>query len=323
MKHAVTFIAAAVLGLVVVSAVFAPIIARHDPVEQDVERRLESPSRAHLFGTDGFGRDVFSRVVHGARASLTVGFGAAALAGLIGVAVGLTTAYAGGAADLIAQRAVDVLLGFPFLVLALIVIVALAGLIGVAVGLTTAYAGGVADLIVQRAVDVLMGFPFLVLALIVIVALAPSTLSLTLAIGLGLAPHTARLARSAALPIVEEQYVAAARASGAGPFHVVVFHILPNTAPAIVAQLTGYFGAAVAAEAALSFLGLGVPPPFPSWGRMLQEGTRAYFEAAPWVTLLPGVILSLTVMSCAVLGDGLRDATQRESALSPRQAPDR
>ena len=277
MKHAVTFIAATVLGLVVLGAVFAPIVARHDPVEQDVERRLESPSRAHLFGTDGFGRDVFSRVVHGARASLTVGFGAVALAGLIGVAVGLTTAYA----------------------------------------------GGVADLIVQRAVDVLMGFPFLVLALIVIVALSPSTLSLTLAIGLGLAPHTARLARSAALPIVEEQYVAAARASGAGPFHVVVFHLLPNTAPAIVAQLTGYFGAAIAAEAALSFLGLGVPPPFPSWGRMLQEGTRAYFEAAPWVTLLPGVILSLTVMSCAVLGDGLRDATQRESALSPRQAPDR
>ncbi len=277
MKHAVTFIAAAVLGLVVVSAVFAPIIARHDPVEQDVERRLERPGRAHLFGTDGFGRDVFSRVVHGARASLTVGFGAAALAGLIGVAVGLTTAYAGGAADLIAQRAVDVLLGFPFLVL----------------------------------------------ALIVIVALAPSTISLTLAIGVGLAPHTARLARSAALPIVEEQYVAAARATGAGPFHIVLFHILPNTAPPIVAQLTGYFGAAVAAEAALSFLGLGVPPPFPSWGRMLQEGTRAYFEAAPWVTLLPGLVLSLTVMSCAILGDTIRDATQRESALSPLQAPDR
>ncbi|TVR54043.1 MAG: ABC transporter permease [Spirochaetaceae bacterium] len=277
MRRATIIAAAGFLLLVVVSAVFAPTVARYDPVAQDVERRLERPGRAHLFGTDGFGRDVFSRVVHGARASLTVGFGAVALAGIIGVAVGLTTAYA----------------------------------------------GGLADLIVQRAVDVLLGFPFLVLALIVIVALSPSVGSLTLAIGVGLAPQIARVARSAALPIVEEQYVAAARACGAGPLYTVFFHILPNAAPPIVAQLTGYFGAAVAAEAALSFLGLGVPPPFPSWGRMLQEGTRAYFEAAPWVTLLPGLVLSLTVMSCAILGDTIRDATQREFALSPLQATDR
>ena len=277
MRRLAIIAAASFLLLIVVSAVFAPVIARYDPVAQDVERRLERPGRAHLFGTDGFGRDVFSRVVHGARASLTVGFGAVALAGFIGVAVGLTTAYA----------------------------------------------GGLADLIVQRAVDVLLGFPFLVLALIVIVALSPSAGSLALAIGVGLVPQIARVARSAALPIIEEQYVAAARACGAGPLYTVFFHVLPNTAPPIVAQLTGYFGAAVAAEAALSFLGLGVPPPFPSWGRMLQEGTRAYFETAPWVTLLPGLVLSLTVMSCAILGDTIRDATQREFALSPRQAPDR
>jgi peptide/nickel transport system permease protein len=249
------------LCLVAAVAVFAPVISTEDPLAQKVEERLQSPNADHLFGTDGFGRDVFSRVVYGSRASLYVGF----------LSIILATAA------------------------------------GLVVGLASAYRGGWTDLLVQRGVDVLLGFPFLVLALIIVVALVPSPTSAALAIALALAPQIARVARASALSVLGEGYIEAAWMSGSKPLRILWRHMLPNSLPPIIAQVTGYFGVAVVAEATLSFLGLGVPPPLPSWGRMLAEGTRQYFEAAPWVTIFPGIVLSLTVVSFAMLGDGLRD----------------
>ena len=254
-------VAGAALSLIAAVAIFAPIISTEDPLAQKVEDRLQSPSAAHLFGTDGFGRDVFSRVVYGARASLYVGF----------LAITLATGS------------------------------------GLVVGLVSAYRGGWPDLLIQRGVDVLLGFPFLVLALIVVVALVPSPTSAALAIALALAPQIARVARASALSVLGEGYIEAAWMGGSSPYRILWRHLLPNSLPPIIAQVTGYFGMAVVAEATLSFLGLGIPPPLPSWGRMLAEGTRQYFEAAPWVTVFPGIVLSLTVVSFAMLGDGLRD----------------
>ena len=264
------FVAILVLGSIVTMALLADVIATHDPVAQDVARRLRPPGLDAYFGTDGFGRDVFSRVVHGSRASLYVGLLSVGIASVAGIGLGTLSAYWSG----------------PF------------------------------DLVVQRAVDTLLGFPLLVLAIVMVVALGPSANSVVVAVALALSPQIARLSRASALYVKEELYMDAARVIGAPPHRVVLRHLLPNSFPPVLAQVTGYFGAAVVAETALSFLGLGVPPPFPSWGRMLQEGSRQYFEAAPWATIFPGLLLSLTVLSSALLGDALRDWLDPRSEAS-------
>ncbi len=270
--------AAALLGLMAIAALFPGLITRQDPLSQNVAERLAPPGPEHLFGTDGFGRDVFSRVVHGTRASVLVG----------------------------------------------ILAVSFASVIGVTVGLASGYAGGKVDLVLQRGVDVFLGFPFLALALVIIVALRPSALSVALAIGVAQAPLVARVARAAAMAIRTEDYILAARSGGAGPVRIVFRHVLPNSLSPILAQVTGYLGAAMAAEATLSFLGLGTPPPFPSWGGMLQEGARQYLETGPWIAAFPGLALSLAVMSFALLGDAVRDALEvRRPPGVPRRSRNR
>ena len=251
----------AVLIVMGVVALMADFIATHDPLAQNAAELLRPPGPGHYFGTDGFGRDIFSRVVHGSRVTLYVGF----------LAVGM------------------------------------AAVVGICAGTVSAYRGGTFDLAVQRVIDVFLGFPFLVLALIMVVALGSSPTSVAVAIALSLAPQVARLSRASALSIRGELYVEAARVIGASPYRIIWRHLLPNSFPPVLAQVTGYFGVAVVAETALSFLGLGVSPPFPSWGRMLQEGARQYFEVAPWATVFPGLALSLTVVSSALLGDAVRD----------------
>ncbi|MBM3933937.1 MAG: ABC transporter permease [SAR202 cluster bacterium] len=258
----------AVLAVFVAVALLADIVAAHGPLEQDAARRLLAPGGDHLFGTDGFGRDIFSRVVHGARVSLVVGF-----------------------------------LG-----------VGLAAVGGTVVGAASGYIGGKVDMLVQRVVDVFLGFPPLVLAMVILVALGPERTSLGAAVvssagaaAIALAPQVARLARATTLALRQEGYIEAARAIGASPLRVVGRHVLPNGLPIILAQVTGFFGAAIVLETSLSFLGLGIPPPYPSWGRMLNEGARRYFEVAPWATIFPGLALSAVVLSTAMLGDALRD----------------
>ena len=251
----------AVLAALATAAVFADLIATHDPVAQDIAARLEGPSSGAFFGTDTLGRDVFSRVVHGARISLYVG----------------------------------------------IVSVAIAVALGGAVGLVSGYVGGKLDLAIQRVVDALLAFPVLVLALVLVTALTPSTSSVIAAVAIAATPQMVRLARAEALKARGELYVTAAEAAGAGPLRILLRHVLPNGAGPMAVLAASLLEQAIVAEASLSFLGLGAPPPDPSWGRMLREGTGGFLEASPWLTLFPAAALTLAVFSFAVIGDAARD----------------
>ena len=250
--------AATVLALAITAALLAGVLAPADPLAQDPARRLEAPSAHFLLGSDNFGRDVLSRVLHGARTALAVAVGGVATGAVIGPAVGLASAYRGGWLDLAVQRVVDALLGFPLLALAVVVVVSL----GVSVG------------------------------------------SVAAAIALALAPQAARIARSSALTVRSVGYVAAAVTIGAGPARVLLRHVLPHSLGPVLVYATGYVATALAAEAALSYLGLGAPPPTPSWGNMLHEG-REFLETAPWLTLTPAAALAATAAAFALLGDAL------------------
>ena len=225
--------------LMIATALFADQIAARDPLLQDIPNRLRSPGSEFLFGTDRFGRDMFSRVIYGTRVSLYVGL----------VSVAFSTAAG--------------------------------GLIGIASG----YLGGKPDLLMQRVVDALMAFPTLVMALIIVAAFGSSISNVIIAIVVALTPRMVRISRAQALSVREELYIVASQSIGVKPFRIMIRHILPNSLAPIIVLATGYLAEAVIAEAALSFLGLGVPPPDPSWGRMLQEGAREYLETAPWRAL--------------------------------------
>jgi peptide/nickel transport system permease protein len=255
-------------------AALAGVIAPHDPLAQDIPNRLKPPGGQALFGTDNFGRDVFSRVLYGSRFSLYVA-GVSVLAGTI---------------------------------------------LGTLLGAASAYLGGWFDLVVQRVVDVFLGFPMLVLALVMVVALGGSANTMVIALAVALTPQVARLSRARALSVKEEPYVTAARAAGANPARVVLKHILPHSLGPVLAYATGWVGTALVAESALAYLGLGVPPPYPSWGGMLHEG-RQYLEIAPWLMIFPGAALAATVLTTALLGDALRDIMdpRLSSADTPRR----
>jgi peptide/nickel transport system permease protein len=252
---------AAILIILCLTALFADIIAPYDPIRQDVPYRLRSPDESFWFGTDIYGRDVFSRIVYGARVSLYVGM----LSVIIGTVVGMI------------------------------------------LGATSGYLGGRFDILVQRIMDALMGFPPIVLALILVVALGPSLNSVTVAIAITYMPRVARLARSSALSIKEEAYVDAARTVGCTTPRIMLLHVIPNSLTPVFVLATGQLGNSIVAEATLSFLGLGVPPPHPSWGGMLQFGAKGYLESAPWLTIFPGLALSSVVFAFALFGDALRD----------------
>lgn len=252
---------AVVLLLMVIMAIFAPVIATHDPYTQDARAVLASPSAQHLFGTDNLGRDVFSRVVYGSRISMTVG--------LLSVAFGIG--------------------------------------VGVIVGLISGYRGGWIDMLIQRIVDALMSFPILVLAMAVVAVLGPSLRNVTLAIGVVTIPLVARVVRGSVLSVKENLYIEAARTLGASGLRIAVFHILPNVFAPIIVLATVRLGVAILTEASLSFLGIGTPPPQPSWGEMLSQRGRLYFEVAPWMALFPGLAITLAVLGINFFGDALRD----------------
>ena len=254
-------LSAVVLVLMVTVAIFANQIATHDPIAQDIPNRLKPPGTESYMGTDSFGRDTFSRVVHGSRISLYIG--------LVSVTLGTV--------------------------------------MGASIGIASAYFGGKFDLSIQRVVDALLAFPSLVLALVMVTALGASLNNVAIAVIVAITPQIVRLSRSLALSVKEEAYILGAQAIGASSLRVMLRHVLPNSLAPVLVQATGYLEQAVVTEAALSFLGLGVPPPHPSWGRMLQEGGHGYLEAAPWLAIFPGLALSLAVFSFALLGDALRD----------------
>jgi peptide/nickel transport system permease protein len=250
----------ALMLVLVVAALFADVFATHNPVRTS-SRVLVAPGAEFWLGSDNLGRDLYSRVVHGARISLTVGLASTLLGAVVGGLVGLLSGYVGGKTDLIAQRLMDVM----------------------------------------------QALPILVLALVLAAALGPSLTNTIVAISVVIAPRAARVVRASVLSIREFAYVESARAVGVGHLRVAFRHILPNTFGPFVVLVTAQLGGAILVEAALSFLGLGIPEPYPSWGRMLSIAAAEYAQKAPWLVIYPGLAISLAVFGTNLLGDALRD----------------
>jgi peptide/nickel transport system permease protein len=259
-RSVVIFAGSAVLLVVVAVALLAPVIASYNPIANSLVDRLNPPSRAHLFGTDDFGRDVFSRVVWGARVSLLVAA----------------------------------------------VIVSVAALGGGAVGLVSGYLGGRLDQAVMRMVDMMLAFPALLLALALMAGLGSSLLNVILAITVAFLPRFARLQRAVTLAVREREFVTAAVALGSSQGRVLLRHVAPNClAPALV-MLTVSAADAILVESSLSFLGLGVQPPAPTWGAVISDG-RSFLQNAPWISGFSGAAIMITVLGLNLVGDGLRD----------------
>ncbi len=242
-------------------AIFANQIATHDPLAPDFGAILEGPSTAHIMGTDDIGRDLFSRIVHGTRISLYVGF----LSVVFGMGIGSLW------------------------------------------GLTTAYLGGVVDLISQRVVDVLLTVPDIVVALLLVSLVGSDINNVVIALGIAIVPRGARLSRGSALAVMPQPYVESAIAVGATAPRIISRYLLPNVAAPLMVYATGLLGFAIVAEATLAFLGLSVPPPDPSWGRMLSGRNLTYFEVNPAMAVFPGVALAILILAVNLAGDVLRD----------------
>ena len=256
----------AIAGLAIVVAVVAvaacaPLLAPHPPTRPDFGAILQAPSVTYPLGTDEIGRDVLSRLLYGARASLQAGFIAVLIAMVVGVPIGLVSGYVGGWLD---------------------------------------------EAVIMRLTDAMMALPVIVLALAFTSVLGAGLTTAMVAIGIVYTPVFVRLARAQTLSLRELEYVESARALGNRAFAILTKHLLPNMASPILIQASLSVAAAILVETALSFLGLGVQPPTPSWGSMLRLGV-GYLEVAPWVSFWPGFAIFLTVLGINLFGDGLRD----------------
>jgi len=258
-----TTTAGAIITLAIVAAaLLAPLLAPYDPTEQDIMARLQGPSAEFLLGTDQFGRDILSRLMWGARISLTVSLGAIAVAIVIGGVIGMVSGYIGGSFDLV----------------------------------------------VMQAMDVLLSFPSLILGLIVVALLGPDLVNLVIAISLTAIAPFARIARAPTLVLKERAFVEAGHALGYSHSRIIFRHILPNILSELLVMGSLWMATAVRTEASLSFIGLGVKPPTPTWGGMTRDGFENILDA-PWLAICPGVAILLLVLGLNMVGDGLRDAT--------------
>ncbi len=253
-------VGAVIVFIMLIMAIFANWIAPYPYDEPHFSDALQNSSLTYLLGTDFLGRDLFSRLVHGARVSIFVALGSVALGSVLAALIGITSGYMGGKYDTI----------------------------------------------VQRLVDAWMSVPPLLLLLFVMSILGPSPVNVTLVLGL-VAIRESRVLRGSVLALKEQPFVEAARVNGATTLRILVRHVLPNVMVPIIILASLRLGQVILIEASLSFLGYGVPKPFPSWGRMLSSESRTYMEIAPWLAIWPGVFLSLTVFGWNVLGDALRD----------------
>jgi peptide/nickel transport system permease protein len=249
------------LAGIIIVAVFAPLIAPHDPLEQNIVVRLEPPSAEFLLGTDGYGRDVLSRLIYGARISLLVGF----LAILIAMTIGAT------------------------------------------IGIVAGYVGGRFDQIVMGLLDVMLSFPTLLLGLMIAAMLGASLQNLIIAIAITEIAPFARVARAPTISLKQRDFVEAGRALGFGPVRIMGVHILPNMISDVIVMSSLWMASAIRTEASLSFIGLGVPPPTPTWGSMIREGFENILDAW-WLAVFPSIAILVTVLALNLLGDALRDA---------------
>jgi peptide/nickel transport system permease protein len=250
---------------VVVLAIFAPVIATHDPLDVNVREKLSPPSLAHWMGTDVMGRDVFSRVVYGSRAALQISFS----------------------------------------------VVTIACVLGTLVGLVSGYFGGWTDLLVMRLVDVFVSVPPLILALVAVTAWGPSILNIMIGLALSWWTWYARIVRGEVLKARESGFVLAHKSLGARHVRIMFAHILPNVIGPLLVQTTNQLGYSILYAAALSFLGVGVQPPTPSWGLMISIGHQ-YLPDFWWMSVFPGLLISMLVTGFLLLGDSLRDVIARE-----------
>ena len=266
-RHVLGAVGLALMTLFVLAAIFADFICRYDPLTVDSAHALAAPSARHWMGTDSFGRDVWARIIHGARISLAVGIGSTTLGATIGVIIGLTSGYL----------------------------------------------SGWVDLVFQRVTDIFQALPLLVLALVMTAALGPSLPNVIIAIAIPLIPIVARVIRANTLALREQPFVEAAKSIGMSEMRIALRHVLPNTLAPLIVLATAQLGSTILTEASLSFLGLGIPEPYPSWGRMLSESAAEYVRIAPWLVIFPGIAISLAVFGTNLFGDALRDI------LDPRQ----
>ncbi|MGH2598255.1 MAG: ABC transporter permease [Dehalococcoidia bacterium] len=250
-----------VLVAYILIAVFAPLIATHDPYAIDAGATLEGPGEGGIMGTDNFGRDIFSRVIYGTRNSVGIGFTTVVLIALVGLTIGGVSGFFGGTVDLLAQRVVDAF----------------------------------------------QAFPTLILAIAIVAALGASTTNVIIALTAASWPGIARVIRSQVLGLKEGQFVEAARTVGASDARIILRHLFPNVLPLLLVLASASVGAIIIAEATLSFLGLGTPPPEPSWGAILT-GAQRYAQRAPWIGIFPGLAITLAVFAASFLGDAIRDA---------------
>jgi peptide/nickel transport system permease protein len=257
-----------VLGYLLI-ALIGPVLLPYDAtLDVDLPNKLQSPTEEHPMGTDNLGRDIAIRILHGAPVSLQVSVFSVLISLLVGVFLG-----------------------------------EMAGLLG-----------GFVDSIIMRLMDVILAFPALLLAIVIVAFLGPGLTNAMLAIGIVGIPAYARLSRSMAIAIREEEFVEASRSLGASTWRILFRHVLPNSLAPIIVQTTLSLGIAVVETAALGFLGLGQQPPFPEWGKMLAESQRFLLTGSWWALVFPGAAIMLTVLGFNLLGDGLRDV------LDPRLA---
>jgi len=261
MRNKVAVLGVFIVALVWAMAIFAAWIAPYDPLEMNFNAILVSPSFSHIFGTDMYGRDIFSRIVYGARISLEIGF--------IVVGIGAT--------------------------------------VGTILGGTAGYFGGLYDMIIMRIVDLLLAFPFLILAIVIAAALGPGIVNVMIALGSVSWLSYARIVRGEVLSIKEREYIDAVKATGAGNLRILIRHVLPNCMGSVLVLATLQMASALIAAASLSFLGMGVQPPQPGWGAMLNDA-QEYLREAWWYAFFPGMAIVITVLGTNFIGDGLRDA---------------
>lgn len=260
-RKPVAAVAACVLLIVCLMALLAPVIAPYDPDQINLRARLAAPSPENLLGADQYGRDIFTRILYGARVSLAAGLGATTLG--IGV--------------------------------------------GILIGLLCGYLGGPTDLVIQRIMDAIMALPPLMLLMVLATMLSPNLRNVVIAIAIFVTPGASRVVRGAVLGIKQVAFVEAARTIGATPARIAFRHVLPNCFAPVIVIFSITVGAVIIIEASLGFLGLSVPPPTATWGNMLNTGAQSYMEQAPWMALVPGLAIAITVFSINLLGDGLRD----------------
>lgn len=260
-RRKVSVLGAVILLFFLLVALFGPMFCTQDPLAQDLIHKYQQPSSEHWFGTDNLGRDTFTRMVYGARVSLSISFA--------GVMSGC--------------------------------------LVGVLLGVCAGFFGGWVDTLVSRLVDILLAFPSLLLAITVVAILGSGTENTAIAIAIFSIPSIARMVRGIVMSNKDAEYIQACRVMGASNARMIFTHIIPNAISQIIVNITLNLGTAILTASSLSFLGLGVQPPAPEWGSMLSTG-RDVIRAYPLAVLIPGIAITLVVMSFSLVGDGLRDA---------------